>query len=389
MEKEFIRHGRKTWTDKEVSNYLKNHKKTKSPQKQQSAPQIDTQKLTMEVVATIKTIYSTTQDLKEILNTYHNKILNELETLKNAKNKYATFQNYQEQYRNDMQNQIDKLKKYCESQTENLQYKFQESQVNYMEQLRKHILDNIEAQFKEQTKKMNETIKILNPQIAELHQQPIKPKKQEQKIKKIILIPNENIEINQVSKVIREEAKKLEKSPEIKNIRKTTNNNIEVKSFDNEINELTELLKRKLDNVEIINPDQRRMKIILLRINKDITKDELEQELEQKQYLESFKILKQIEIQKTNFNNWVLEAPAADCRKVVRWGKLKLFYEVIKVEFHIRVIRCTNCQELNNHVKSQSDYGTRCANCSEKHNTADCKESKVRCINCMRCNKMT
>lgn len=388
LENDFIRHGRKMWTDKEVKNFLKNYKKTNSSQKQQPTPQIDTQKLTTEIVTTIKIIYSSTQDLKEILNEYHNKIMNELESLKNAKNKYATFQNYQEQYRNDMEKQIEKLQSYCDIQTEKLQYNYQELQTNYMEQIRKHISDNIETQFREQTRKWNEIIKTL--QTVESHQRITKQtNKQDQKIKKLILIPNDKIEINQVTKVIREEAKKTDKIPEIKNIRKTRNNNIELKSVDNEITNLTEILKGKLDNVEIINPDQRKMKIILLRINNEITEEDLEQELLQKNYLESFKILKKIEVLKSNYNNWVLEAQAADCRKVVKWGKLKLFYEIVKVEFHIRVTRCTNCQELNNHVKSQCDYGTRCANCSERHHTEDCKDKdkKTRCINCIRCNK--
>lgn len=83
----------------------------------------------------------------------------------------------------------------------------------------------------------------------------------------------------------------------------------------------------------------------------------------------------------------MVEAPAAECRKVTKRGKIKLFYEITKVEFHIRVTRCTNCQDLNNHTKSQCEYGTRCAKCSDRHNTNDCTETKVKCINCVRSNK--
>lgn len=95
------------------------------------------------------------------------------------------------------------------------------------------------------------------------------------------------------------------------------------------------------------------MKIILLRLDKDITIDDLKQELEMKKYFTSFNIIKAIDVQKTQFNNWVIEASAADCRKLVKKEKIKLFYEIKKVAFHIRITRCTNCQDLNNHTKSQ------------------------------------
>lgn len=385
LEKEFIRHGRKTWNDKDVTNFLRNYKKQNSASpKQQSTLQLDMQKITIEVTATIKTIFSITQDLTETLNSYHDKILNELETVRNSKNKYTSFQTYQEQYKFEMQGKLHKLQQYCEKQTETLQSIYYESQENQTEQLRKHLLENMEKQFKDQTKKLDEIIKALHPQNERSRQEPMM---QTQKIKKLILIPNENMEISQVSKIIREEAKKSDKPPEIKNIRKTTNNNIELKSSEKEIDTISKLLENKQDNFTIIHPEERAMKILLLKINKDITKEELEDELTKRKYLETFTILKSIEIQKTSYNNWVVEAPAADCRKMVKMGKVKLFYEVFIVEFYIRVMRCTNCQELNNHVKSQCEFRTRCAKCSGKHETSGCEDKVTKCINCIRYNK--
>lgn len=224
-------------------------------------------------------------------------------------------------------------------------------------------------------------IKLLTPQNKE---QRSEQKKVKEIPKKLIIIPNENMDITQFSKLIRNEAKKQDKTLEINNIRKTTNNNIELKTSEKEIESISSLLNKDTEKFTIIDPEKRTMKILLLRINKDITKEDLEEELIIRKYLHSFKIIKTIEIQRTPYNNWIVEAPAGECRKLVKQGKIKIFHELIRTVFHIRVKRCTNCQELNNHLKSQCEFTTRCANCSDNHQTPDCKNSIPKCINCIR-----
>lgn len=385
LEQDFIRHGRKTWSDKEVKNFLRLLKKQNtSSAKIQPSTQIDTQKLTTEITATIKTIYGITQDLTETLTTYHNKITNELETVRNSKSKYTTFQTYQEKYQTEMHGKLKRLQHYCESQIDQIQAFNYEIQDNHIDLLRKQLIGNLNKQFQEQNQKLNEMLKTLCIQKIKTTQE-VKPVVQ--KPKKLIIVPNKSIEVSQVTKIIREEAKKKDKQLEIKNIRRTKNNNIELKTLEKEVETISELLKNNSKDFEIINPEERKMKIILLRINKEFTKEELEEELSKRKYLNSFTIFKSLEIPNSTFNNWIIEAPAGECRKIVKTGKIKLFYEVIKAEFYIRVLRCTNCQELSNHTKSQCEFRSRCANCSGKHLTSECEENIKKCINCLRYNK--
>lgn len=151
------------------------------------------------------------------------------------------------------------------------------------------------------------------------------------------------MEVTQISKILRDEAKSINKDPLIKNIRKTKNNNIEIKTIDQEIDTISALLKNKSTEYEIINPADRMMKIILLRVSRDFTKEEVEEEIKKKNYLHKFNILKNIENNNQQYWNWIIEAPAEDCRKLVKQKTLKLFYELIRIEFYIRIIRCTKC----------------------------------------------
>lgn len=124
------------------------------------------------------------------------------------------------------------------------------------------------------------------------------------------------------------------------------------------------------------------MKILLLRILKDITKEELQN----RKYLETkaFTVMKPIETSNKEYNNWIIEAPAGDCRRLVRIKITKLFYEQVRAEFFIRVIRCTNCQEYSNPTKSQCEYRTKC---SGNHHMSECAENTEKCINCICYNK--
>lgn len=384
LEKEFIRHGRKIWSDKDAANFLrtyrKNHKITQK-QAQKNHPQLDTQKITMEITTTIKTIYEIAQDIEESLTNFQGKITAELETIRGSKGKYTIFQVHQDQYKIDTHSKLKRLKQYCEQQIDNLQQLNETQQENHIDLLRREMTEEMEKQFRNQIQKLEDMIKTITPQNKEQH---LEQKKTKEIPKKLIIIPNQDMNITQFTKLIRNEAKKQDKPLEINNIRKTSNNNIELKTMEKEIESISKLLNNETEKFTVIDPDKRTMKILLLRVNKEITKEDIEEELTTRKYLNSFNIIKQIEIQSTPYNNWIIEAAAGECRQLVKQGKIKIFHELIRTVFYIRVKRCTHCQELNNHLKSQCEFRVRCANCSENHQTSDCKNKVTKCINCLR-----
>lgn len=389
LEQEFIRHGRKVWNDKDVKDFLRRYKKVHHPinltntcQKQS----LNTDKLITEISAIIKTIYNGIQEIREASSDYNNKINTELEKIRSSKPKQATIQLIHENYTMEMHEKYKKLQTYCEEQIEKLQSSHYEIYEDKFENMQKVLLERLENCFTQQTKCLQEQMgKNQNTTSKTTKSKDPKTKSTKPLTKKLILIPQDNnLEIKQIEKIIREEPKEF---AELKTIRKTKNKNIELKTSENEVNELKELLSKKLDNIAVINPEERLMKLLLLRIDKDISEEDLKQEIEKRQYLESFKIKKVIDVQGTQFNNWIIEAPASQCRKAVKTGKMRLFYETKRVEFHIGVTRCTNCQDLNSHTKSQCEFRMRCAKCSDKHLTIDCKETKVKCINCIRRNR--
>lgn len=390
LERDFIRHGRKAWNDKEVKDFLRTYRNTQNQQtlakNQNQKQQLNTDKLITEITVTIKSIYHGLQDLKEELTEHNNKINMELDTLKSTKTKHVSFQNTHESYISKAKTQYRNLQSYCEDQIEKLQSTYYEIQENKFDYLENKLIESIKLQLNQQTEKLQEFLASdqMKGKVSKKSQniQNTQPKNQ---IKKLIVIPNDNnTNVNNIYNILRKEPKEFQ---ELRNIRQTKNNNIELKTSEKEIEELTEVLKNNLENVNILKPEERKMKIILLRVDKDITIDELKQELEKRKYFDSFNILKSIQVHNTNFNNWVIESSAADCRRLVKREKIKLFYEIKRVEFHIKVSRCTNCQDLNDHVRSQCEYRTRCAKCADKHHTEECKESKFNCINCMRQNR--
>lgn len=178
----------------------------------------------------------------------------------------------------------------------------------------------------------------------------------------------------------------MEDFPELTNIRTTLNNNIKISATTEKIQQFTEILENseKIKNVTtIVNPETRKMKILLLRIPTDIQESEIEAELKTKVKLnpDSFTI---IQTEKGNSNNWIIELDAKDCRKLTKQKTIRILMEKIRVVHHIRVVRCTNCQAFNDHTKSTCKYNTQCANCAGRHLTDDCTETKQSCINCIR-----
>lgn len=100
------------------------------------------------------------------------------------------------------------------------------------------------------------------------------------------------------------------------------------------------------------------MRILLLRLPKDITQEDLQNELSQNIILResNFTITKSIQARNKNFNNWQLQLNANIGRQLINRGSIKIFTDQIRIVHHLRVLRCTNCQAMEDHIASNCSY---------------------------------
>lgn len=130
-----------------------------------------------------------------------------MDTIKTSKGKYITYQIYQDQYKVETQRQLQKLQTYCDQHIEKLQTQQYELQDDQNEWMRKQIIENINQHLNEHYKKIKEVLKLKGTRTEELTKTQI-PKKETLTLKKLIIIPTENMEISRVTKIIREETQK-------------------------------------------------------------------------------------------------------------------------------------------------------------------------------------
>lgn len=240
--------------DKEVTQFLRRYKNIhSSPIQQPQIQQINMHKLIIEISATIKTIYRATQELMDMTKHHQIQMNKELETVKASKGKYSTFQNYQDQNTAEIQEKLLKLQQYCDNQVDKLQSTYYDSQEQQTEILTEQISTKMEKQLEDQFKKLKEIIERKHNQQKGITKD---VEKEIKKPKKLIIIPNNPMEITQISKILREETKSTGEKPEISKIRKTRNNNIEIKTTEDEVETLATILKKQSEDFELINPEE-------------------------------------------------------------------------------------------------------------------------------------
>lgn len=159
----------------------------------------------------------------------------------------------------------------------------------------------------------------------------------------------------------------------MKNAKITKNKNLE-----NEAEALTDKLEKHKDLFQKVDPDSRKMKIMLLRVPQEISVEELEDELKDITHStqDGITIIKSIATPDDNFINWFTEAPANLCRQLVKLRTIKIFIYRIRAELYIRVIRCTKCKKLNDHTTSFCEYQPESAICANRHRDDKCSNNK-------------
>lgn len=378
LKDEFLHHGRKVWSTKTVESLLK----CLSKECTLSLPSIrlDFNSSSSKLLHLLKQL----SGLKIALVKFQIDSMKELDILRTSKAKYSNLQSIIITNSQDFQKSIDDL---------------QEQTLN--------LLDGIQNDSLTKEKRLEDLItKTVENSLANLHlgsdsdnvsnsHKNIPLTKATNQTKKVVLIPNKDVRVDDISRSLREKARELADFPELSSLRRTKNNNVEIKSIPPNLEKLTAIIESSdlKNKVQVIDPEARQMKILLLRIPSDITADELLSELSSRSYFaNNFEVLKPIEVKNKDQKNWLIQGTALDCRRLLKSKRLKIFTESFRVVHFIRIIRCTNCQALDHHVKSHCKWAAECGNCGRNHHSSECKaenDNKLACINCIRSKKKT
>lgn len=385
LELDFIRFGRKTWNDKDVKLFLRIMKGYKKQQIDHSdhQPHLKVQNL-KNILNTTQQIINMSQDLKKYLDAQNKDMTDELEKFKSQKSKYLPLQLIHDNFQKISMMKLEDLQNLCHEQI--IQIQTLEHNIIETEEikLKEDIIKRIDKHLSDHWDKLQSLLN--NTTLHPLSQDIQKDIQERPPVKKLIIVPQESTDIREINDVLRQELKKEEVRPKIFKTKITKNNNIELQTTEVEAKKLSDLLKTKKEKLNIIDPDGRKMKILLLRVPSDITKEDLDKELRYHNYFtqNKFEIIKSMFAKNKRYQNWIIEASARDCRNLKRLKTIQIYIDKVRIEFYIRVLRCTNCQALNDHPTSKCTYQTVCAKCTGLHPTKDCDKNFINCINCQR-----
>lgn len=384
LKNDFLNYGRKTWNTKTVEKFLKilynNYLQNENIQIPTSKEV--NEELGIDIMANLTNLQQQITQLNNEMDQLQTDLKNEFETLKANKTKYATLQIIVGERNLSIKYQM----KQIHMTADTLLNKIKDKTLLSTNKIITLIKDTIETGLK----KLPENYKIteeINKQ--ELFIQNKRKKLSGQEKHKIILKPKMNKSSELINQFLREEAKKLDEFPLLNTVRKTSNKNIEIKANVEELTKIKQMIEESPDLKEItdiIEPDKKVMKILLLKVPDDITEEDLLKNLQYHKYFyeDDFQIIKPIQSQNSGFNNWIIQSCAKSCRNILKRQKIRVFTELIRVVNYIRIKRCTNCQGLSHHTAHECRWQPECANCAGEHHVNDCATSVKKCANCVR-----
>lgn len=385
LKNDFLRFGRKTWSTKTVETYLKLLVNKKNLMTKQTLPE-DCSEQGMDLISQIFRLNQGLKVLGKMMEKFHEKIKIEIETLKTKRSQFLPLQTLHQEFETSLSIEYIDITTMTQELTEKLKKYITINPNNLMIQLNDHIKQVINKSYT-QTKAPNKTYEMKELMSEEQGEKTNQQRPSKQTIRKLVLIPNEAEQIEEVSKQLRENLKNPEVRGKIKTIKKTLNNNIEICTLDTEVETLKELLEtgKIQDQAKIIEPMNKQMKILLLRVPNDISETDLQMELERIPIFQINKpeIIKSFPVTDT-LNNWIIKSSANICRSLIQKGKIKIFTDQIRVVRHIQILRCANCQALEDHTTLNCKYTNECATCAEEHQTNTCTSTHEKCINCKR-----
>lgn len=396
LKRDFMNHGRKVWNNKTVESFIKllcNKKTEFNNMEEHKIPEQNNEEV-IDLLALTNQLQKDHDDMKKALEHFRTKSTEENEILKESKLRHKPMEKIINDYLVPSKIIIERAEDNTKQLYEGLKDFHRINPKQLSDQITEKINNNLThllAEMKKIDEKKHHQLKDKSQQqqLNRSEKSKTREKEQREQLTKLVIIPIDKRQAPQVNHLIREEIKKPELRPAVKQLRKTLNQNIEIRAKEKDIEQIKKALKasESLQTcTQMVEPEQRQMKILLLRVPNDIKKEDIERELEHKNYFDrnEFEIIKNFPARRGEYNNWVLQSNSKMCRNLLRKGKINIYTEQIKLVNHIRVLRCTNCQALENHVASQCKWQAECANCAESHHTKDCTNTAKACVNCTR-----
>lgn len=383
LKKDFINHGRKNWNNKTVESYI-NLLCNKKKELEIPHHKEDSLVPGMELTMSSNNLKQGITDIQGIIQNFHTQAKAEIKNIQNSKGRFLPIQAIHKSFEELIHTKLEA--------TENLAKNLFEEMKDWSKLNPKNITDQISENIKQTiARNIEETLKRVNKVINQ-------PKEQEEAnsqysneklpTRKLVIIPKDADQASQINLHIREEIKKPEIRSTIKAIRKTLNNNIEIRVSENYVETLKKALQTEelQEKADIIQPDQRKMKILLLRVPNDLSKEDLQTEFQERNYFREspFEIIKHFPVRNGNYNNWVVQSTAKTCRQLIKKKRINIITDSIRIVHHVRVQRCSNCQALDHHTSINCQWASDCANCALDHKTEDCTNTMEACINCIR-----
>lgn len=382
LKNDFLRYGRKTWNTKTVETYLrlltnKKDNMTKASNEQNCSEQ------GLDILSDLFRMIQALKVSGRIIEKFHENLKHEIETLKNSKSKFIPIQTAHDEFETLITAEMQEVINLAKELSDKFKNYITVNPTNIMQQINEKLNDAFNKLIIHPTKGANQTKNIDQQKENNITQS----REDHQKIKKLIIIPKETSKTEEITKQIREEIMKPEIRNKIKSIKKTLNNNIEIRSLDSDLQQIKTSLETEQihKNAEIIEPTLKTLKLLLLRVPKDISKEDLQAELSQNYHFQdtAVEVLKNISV-KEKWNNWIIKTAVRNGRPVLQRGKIKVLTENIRVVRYIGLLRCSNCQAIEDHLTADCKYTTECASCAQKHHTNNCTNQIESCINCIR-----
>lgn len=103
-----------------------------------------------------------------------------------------------------------------------------------------------------------------------------------------------------------------------------------------------------------------------------------------------FKIIKREQVRNygrvlENVCNLIVEVSPSVHKEIMKTGKIKHTWEMVKVFDNVHVKRCYNCMGFN-HNANECRNELACGRCAGKHKTSECAAEDEKCVNCVRAN---
>lgn len=207
----------------------------------------------------------------------------------------------------------------------------------------------------------------------------------------VIVKPKEKQDINKTKSDVKDNIKPSELSINFNNISEKKDGSISIICSDEKSREnLCKEVNSKLNEKYIIDsPKLTVPQILLTGMSEMYETSEIEAALKSQNNLKGeVKCVKCYRgIKNTKVFNAIIVLEEEDYIKVMKEGKVCVNWDRCRIFEYISIRKCYNCWGFK-HIASKCKNEVACAKCGQNHDTKECKSEEVKCVNCVRSNKL-